>query len=251
MRLGTLGVMGLSWACWASAAAAQAPCADETGAREAFRRGMELGGERRLTAARGAYERSLARCPRIPTAYNLAVLLLQLGEALAAEARARSLLAEDLGPLDATQRAAVADVLDRAEREAGTLRIRVAPERLGGSAAVSVDGRTPVALPPSGRVDVRVDPGIHRVVLRSADGRLAETERHARPGQLVWVPLDLPLAVEPPAAAGGHRLWWLWAALGVAAVGSVVAAGVLIARSREGPVADPVWGRAGLPLLRF
>jgi len=235
----------------AGSALADAPCPDEAGARQAFLEARTLGEQRQLSAAREAYERSLASCARIPTAYNLAVVLLQLGEPVAADARARALLTGELGPLDPEQRRAAEAVVVQADAAMGTVRVTVAPVA---DAVVVVDGGEPVSIGESGRASIRVDPGRHRVVARTADGRSTEGEVRVASGEEASLRLTLPPPVTTEAGEAYvpvRRRPALWVAVGLVAVGVAVAVGLVVRQQRNGPVEDEVWGRAELPLLRF
>jgi len=238
----------------AGTARADAPCADEAGARAAFARARALGEQRQLSAARDAYERSLTACARIPTAYNLAVVLLQLGEPVAANARARALLVGELGPLDAAQRSAAEAIVVQADAAMGRVEVRVAR---GADATVLVDGREPVPVGETGLVSVRVDPGLHRVVVRTPDGRSAEDQVRVESGGEVSLRLTLPppMAADPGDSSEAfvpvRRRPALWIAVGLVVVGAAVTTALVVRRRRTDPVEDDVWGRAELPLLRF
>ncbi len=249
MSFGRVGAL-LVWLSLATAARADAPCADEAGARQAFVEARTLGEQRQLSAAREAYERSLEACARIPTAYNLAVVLLQLGEPVAADARARALLVGELGALDDAQRAAAEAIVVQADAAMGTLRVAVEP---GTDASIVVDGREPVPFGDEPVLAIRVDPGAHRVVARAPDGRSAEGQVRVASGAEASLRLTLPPPIQPSERAIPplRRRPALWLVVGGLAVAGAVTAAVVVRRRNTSPVEDDVWGRAELPLLRF
>lgn len=238
------------WLALPAPALADAPCPDEAGAREAFLEARRLGEQRQLSAAREAYERSLEACARIPTAYNLAVVLLQLGEPVAAGARARTLLTGELGALDPAQRAAAEAIVVQADGAMGTIQVAV---QRGTEVSVAIDGGESVPVRPDGTLALRVDPGAHRVVARDADGRSVVGETRVASGAEVSLELTLPPPLEPASEAyvPVRRRPQLWFAVGAVVVAVALTVGLVVRRRNTSPVEDDVWGRADLPLVSF
>jgi hypothetical protein len=176
------------------AAHAQAPpsCQDEAAARSAFEEGVERARQRRLADARASYERALSLCPRVPTAYNLAVIELQLGEARASRDRASALLDGALGELSQPQRRAVRQVLREAQAAIGTLRVTVTGAAANGG-TLSLDGHRVAALELGEATDIEVDPGRHLLVVSTPDGRTLERTQSIAAGGRAEVELTLPL----------------------------------------------------------
>jgi len=216
-----------------AAAPARADCPDGEVAREAFVEAQRLAAERRLAAAREAYARSLAACPRVPTAYNLAVVELQLGAFAAALDRAERLAEAELGPLSEGQAAAVEQVRDEAQRRVAFLDVTVAG---ASDAAVRLDGRSVGAAP----LALTVDPGVHRLEAEAADGRRTSSQVEASAGRLA-VSLRLPAAGQPL-----EQSPWLWTSVILVAIAAVVVPITVVELTRPSPIEDEFWGRAGL-----
>jgi hypothetical protein len=183
-----------AWVCAAllavpSPSAAQ-PC-DDAEARSLFERGLERASGRDLTAARDAYTRSLELCPRVPTAYNLAVVLRLIGTPLASRAILDALVEGRYGRIPRDQERVISQLRDEVRGEIGELRIVA----VGADAVVLViDGREIGALTEGTVRPVEVDPGRRLVRATAPDGRTLELVRDVEPGQSVEVRLDLPLS---------------------------------------------------------
>lgn len=236
----------------ASSAGAQTP-AETDRARQAFEEANAAADEDRFADARLLFEESLRILPRAATALNLAQVLRSLGELNESERLVDRILAGEYG-------AATDTVRERAE----ALRAQLAPAfahvtvELEGAerASVRVDEEASVDVTAAEAHELRLDPGSHRLRVRSPDGRSLEREVRLGMGERSHVTLTLePLApgVTSEVVSGGEDLTWvIGVVIGVVVVGAGVgiAVGVATAPPTIDTVRDPVWGEA-TALLRF
>ena len=182
--------------------------------------------------------------PRI--SFNLAMALAQHGDFVEARFLLRRLVAS--GDVNLLIREAASQLLERVAPQVATVRVRVE----GGSPdqRVVIDGSRGVG---EGR-EVSLDPGSHRVEVRSADGAvLARSEvelepgaraevvlrpvgassRAALPGALEGGTTDAASRVEP--SSGSDDVWiWIGVGTGIAVVVAAVVTGTVIALSGQG-----------------
>jgi hypothetical protein len=170
-------------------------CTDPAAAQEAFDSGRTFAATRELTAARDAYARSLALCPRVPAAYNLAVVYRQLGAPLEARRLLRELLTGAYGDVPGSQEEVIQGLIGDVMAEIGVIEVVVRGAEQG---VVTVDGRElgPIGDAASRRAEVV--PGRRIVRASSADGRHAEVATVVEPGATVEARLELP----PPIPTG-------------------------------------------------
>jgi hypothetical protein len=185
-------MIGVAWVLVALAPApSSAQECENAEARALFERGLEHASQRELTAARDAYARSLELCPRVPTAYNLAVVLRLLGAPIASRAMLDGLVDGRYGALPSDQEPVIVELRDEVRREIGELRIVA----VGADAIViSIDGHEVGALAEGARREVEVDPGRRLVRATAEDGRTIELVRDVAPGESLDVRVELPLS---------------------------------------------------------
>jgi hypothetical protein len=201
----------------------------------------------RMAEAADLYARSLALCPRAPTAYTLAVVLAGAGRFVDAERMLSRLLDGELGEVSDALRTVSEDA-----RRAARTRIAVVDVALDAPAATTLrfDGEL-TAPHADGALRVRTDPGPHVLLAQSPDGRSVERALELEPGASVRVSLAIaPLEIDAPS----HDAWsepWLHVLLGVAlaAGGAALAVGLVVA-DQPPSIDDPVWAHAEA-LARF
>lgn len=178
-------VAWLSVACLSSVAEAQpSPLAE---AREAFERGMQELDEGRFRDATVSFERSFELAPRLPTAFNWALALRGLGQALEAERLYRRLLEGELGELREQDRASVESLLTEVQATISELHLTIeGPAEL----EARVDGVVIATTP--GEHAIRLDPGEHGIVVGAHDHETAE--RRVSAG---GAPIEVRVALEP------------------------------------------------------
>lgn len=233
----------------ASSAGAQPnPSSDLAEAQRLFEQANEAADRLEFGDARRLFERSQALAPRAATALNLALVLRSLGALVESERYASDVQTGRFGePTPALAEAATALLLEVRARIA-TLEITV----LGADrASVQVDGQNAVAVDVDEPMIARVDPGAHRVVVRTATGQSIEREVMLDPGArepLVFHfdPVGGEIIDPPPP----DFEWLAWTAATLALVGAAIGivVGVELAPPSVERVEDPVWGAA---VLRF
>jgi hypothetical protein len=262
----TVLVMLLAW----SATMAQAQDAVAR-AREYFEAADVAADEGRVADAVRLYRESLELAPRAGTAYNLAVVLAAAGRTVEAVNVVHEILNGRYGEISDS-------LFDRVEALASEVESRVAVLvlRLEGPAGSSlrIDGElTQIEL--GVPQEVRLDPGVHRLLARGPRGELVEREIDVMAGTR----REIELAIEAIADAGGSNgqeigigggngevdvgrnppeseqssLWnepWLHIGLGLALTAGVVALGLGLSGVFEPAPSDRVWGHAEA-LVRF
>jgi len=221
-------------------------------AREIFEEAMPLLHARRYVEARDLLRDSLALYNHQATAYNLAMVQRELGEAtIAAELIAR-LLGGEFGQLSAEETSLIHEL--RGHVEADLARITVAldgPEGVQGTVLIDDEERGLASEGP-----FAANPGEHMVrvasegydVLVPGSGPSGDSALvNLRRGQEITLrfaltprPIEERLFEEPPPRKG----WIAGVVIGVAlAVGAGVALGVYYAGQSPSPEVDPVFGR--------
>jgi hypothetical protein len=150
-------------------------------------RAMQSG---RFAEAVTALRASLDASPRSATAFNLAVALRGTGDSLAAIALFDALLAGKYGALDASKEQGVTELRDATKRDLATLSILVR----GAPSEVRIDGKDPTSLTEGMRVERRVNPGKHRVIVVATDRETADREVDLKPGATATLEIDLRAA---------------------------------------------------------
>jgi hypothetical protein len=173
-------------ALFGATAEAQAP-----EARERFDAGMEALDAGRFRDAATAFERSFELEPRLPTAFNWALALRGLGEALAAERLYQRLIDGDLGTLRARDRSAVEALLVEVRATIGELRLTIE----GPDVVEARLDATSIANAPGDHV-LRVDPGEHTIVVSALDHESVERRFTTVPGGAVEVAIVLRPSVD-------------------------------------------------------
>ncbi|MEM6958108.1 MAG: hypothetical protein AAF411_24425 [Myxococcota bacterium] len=209
-----------------------------------FRQAAVARRELRMAEAREMLTESLALDPHAPTAYNLALVLVEVGAFVEAVERTTELLEGRYGALGETQADAVRELRDEARVQTAALEVRAT---VSIPLDVLVDGE-PIGTLEAGGVRVHdVDPGSHAVLVLSERGRI-NRRVNASSGETVGViirdedfPSADPAAPAPDVRESSRRSYrWLWIALGVVAVGAGVTAGVLATRSDGGESTLPL-----------
>lgn len=168
-------------------ASAQAP----DSAREAFELGMSALDEGRFLDASRAFERSFAAAPRLPTAFNWALSLRGLGDALAAEALYQRLLDGELGRLRPRDREAVESLLAEVRATIATLRLTIhGPEDL----EARLDGRR-LEVVGGQPAELRVNPG-ERVLVATALEHESVERRFVAAGEDIELELRLEVRLD-------------------------------------------------------
>lgn len=256
IRRGLAGALAALFLLVASRASAQTE-AQLDAARAAFTEGVELSAEERWAEAAERFRTVLAIRATPQVKYNLAVALAHSG----AEGEAADLLAEVAGApeLDRRTRRSARRLLDTLDPQLGRLIVRVLGDE--GGVVVTLDGRE-LGLDRIGQA-LRVSAGSHRVILRRGEevqasrevrvaaGETAEVSLAASPARGVDPAMLEPETLEPEVATsgGGSVLeeWWLWAAVGGAAV---LIAGVAIGvAASDGGSGAPVQGNLSPGLI--
>lgn len=175
------------------APAAAEPSPDRAQARLHFDRGVAFAKQQAYREALAEFQLAYAASPHFSVLYNIAQAELRLGRTSKALATFERYLHEGAEQIDATRRAEVEATLLREGENTGSLVLSIEPS----GALVRVDdepvGRAPLTAP------LRVDPGVHRVVvsLDSGVSRQAEVQVAARRA----IELRLELSPAPPAPA--------------------------------------------------
>ena len=146
---------------------------DREAAREAFQAGERAFAENDNEVALGHFQRAFELAPHDAVRFNIAVCLERLGRhreaALEYDAAVVSTQIEE----EARERARRDG--DRARARLGTLAVEGEP----GGARVVIDGEELCTLP----CEIPVDPGDHRIVVRSADGEVTREASVGRGGR--------------------------------------------------------------------
>lgn len=242
----------------ACATAAQAQDA-VTRARELFDAADGAADEGRIADAMQLYQESLALSPRPGTAYNLAVVMLSAGRSVDAADTIRRLLAGEYGEVSGALRARGEALASEAERRISVLRLRL--DGPSGS-SLRIDGELLPDIELGVPLELRVDPGNHRLLARGPHGQLVEREVELVPGARREVEFAIEAVTEgsgaPEEAAtrpdeSEEDVWsepWLHIGLGVALVAGVVALGLGVSGVFDPAPSDPVWEHAEA-LVRF
>lgn len=218
---------------------------DEDRARQLFEAAHEAGEAGRLAVARDLFEESYELVPRMQTAYNLGVVLWELGDVLAAEALLTRVAGEDLNVDDRRELDAL---LSQVSGDVAVVTVDLRGDRAG--AELRLDGALTTGT--GDRREVRVDPGHHIATARAPDGRADEAEFEADRGSREAVTLDLGVALTSASGAtsptdgadDSRSSVWIWVTVGVVAVGIAAAiAAIAVASSGDDLTEDPVWGR--------
>lgn len=229
---------------------ARAQQCDAPEAERLFHAGLQRAEQRQLGAAREAYAGSLAACPRVPTAYNLAVVQRQLGDVLAARVLLNALIDGDYGSVSPDQRQVIRQVLRESRDEVS----RIVVIAIGApSAMISVDGRQMGVAEENTEMSFEINPGSRLVRATAEDDRTAELVVRVAAGRSQTVRLELPLssprshlivtAEDPEADSSIFESPWLWILTGLVVVGAATAAVLAISLDGSEPIEDPVWGR--------
>lgn len=174
---------------------AQTRCRRPERARELFEAARVQAAASRMDDARVLYRQSQRLCPRVPTAYNLAVTLLSLGEIGEALALLEPLADGELGELGPEQRSAVVRLREEARASRATIVVQLeGAER----ATLRVGGRDAVEVAAGREHSIQVDPGRHLVHARAEDGRETEAEAEVRRGERRALRLTLPAPAGEP-----------------------------------------------------
>lgn len=163
-------------------------------ARERFEAGMEALDAGRFRDAAVAFERSFALGPRLPTAFNWALALRGLGEALAAERLYQRLLDGELGALRPRDRAAVETLRDEVRATIGELRLSLEGPASLATLEARLDGEEIATAP--GTVTLRVDPGEHVIVVSALDHESVEHRFTTEGGAVTAIALRLVPSVD-------------------------------------------------------
>jgi len=195
----------------------------------------------RWADARELLEESLAVFPHFPTAWNLVAALEETNDLSAAEQLLERMLEGEYGTLQAAERGSVTERLESVGERLGTV-VAIVPPDVG--ATIAVDDGDALEVDASGRVVLRLLPGLARV--RAVAGERSETRTvgvvatETRTVRFELPPADALVVAEPDVApADESSVWtspWLWVTLGVLVVGAGVLTGVLLASGNEDPV---------------
>ncbi|MCB9611167.1 MAG: hypothetical protein H6722_01795 [Sandaracinus sp.] len=159
--------------------------------RVRFDAGMQALDAGRFRDAADEFERSFELAPRLPTAFNWALALRGLGEALQAERLYQRLLDGELGTLRGRDRASVEALQAEVRATIGELRLTLeGPNEL----EARLD-TVPVAEAPGSQV-LRVDPGEHVIVVGALDHQSTERRFTTVPGGVVEVTIRLEASVD-------------------------------------------------------
>lgn len=213
--------------------------------RALFRQADAAADGGRAAEAAELYARSLAQCPRAPTALNLAVVLAGSGRYVEAVRLLDAVLAGEYGSLTEALTEALESTRERASARIGERRLVLeVPE----GSTLRVDGDL-VPIPARGSLELRLDPGTHALVVRAPDGRVEEREIDVESRSTE----TLRFAIDPrPPSGEGDDVWaspWLHVGLGVALLAGGVALTVGLLQEGAAPIDDPTWGHA--EALRF
>lgn len=163
-------------------------------ARERFAAGMEALDAGRFRDAATAFERSFELEPRLPTAFNWALALRGLGEAIAAEQLYQRLLDGELGPLRPRDRASVEALRDEVRATIGELRLSLEGPASLSALEARLDGE--VIATSLGSVSLRVDPGEHVIVVVALDHESVERRFTTEGGAVTPIALRLVPSVD-------------------------------------------------------
>lgn len=213
--------------------------------------------EGRFRDARAWFERAHERWPSARTFWGLGVTAFELGRHAQSIVELREALQDARMPLDAAQRAKALDIIGRAERYVGYVRVEVAPK----DARIWLDGAQ------TRERELTLAPGDYTLSARAPNFREVQQQVSVAAGQtrvvkLSLTPLDLdvhdavvessPITRQAPGRddEGGGVLttWWFWTAVGVAVAGGVTA--VLLANAGSGDPGFPVSERIGIGMKR-
>ncbi|HEX5659352.1 MAG TPA: hypothetical protein VFX59_19290 [Polyangiales bacterium] len=212
-------------------------------ARALFDEGVALGDAGEWVGASDRFGRAYALRPTPNVAYNWASALIETHALVQAQELLLSVQRDETASPElkracSEQSAALAQRIPHVRFEVQTDR----------DLALDVDGRSwPRA---AWNVTSPLDPGPHVARLHDGGRELAREEFSLREGEASTVSLD----ALPGEASGAGRRWWrgwpFWTAVGVVAVGGVVAGVVLAARKDSGEQA-PLMGNAAPGVLRW
>lgn len=198
--------------------------------------------EGRFRDARAWFERAHARWPNARTLWGLGVTAFELGRHAQSIGELRGALADERMPLDDAQRAKARDIIGRAERYVGYVRVEIAPS----DARLWLDGTQ------TRERELTLAPGDYTLAARAPNFREAQQLVNVVAGQtrvvkLALAPVDLNVraangndgartgAVPERDEEGGLLTrWWFWTAIGVAVAGGVTAA-LLVNAADDGP----------------
>ncbi len=241
------GVVVLGTALIGAVASAQTPAAPgpavETSYRATVREALAEVNSGNWPEARALFERAHRIKPNARTLRGLGVTAFELRRYVQALRELRAALKDNRNPLTPEQRTEVADIIARAERYVGKLRVRTVPA----NAALRVDG---VAV--EGR-ELALEVGDHEVFASAPGHRDARARVSVEAGAthalvLSLQPLQLKLTAattptrsdrDPRLSEDGERSpsilgrWWFWTAVGVVAAGSAVTLGLVLGSEPE------------------
>lgn len=197
-------------------------------ARALFEEGEAAAGEGRTVEAARLFRESLAEVRRASTAYNLALMLRDLGRLREAETLLEGVDGDE--GADADVRARAGSRLREIREAIPRLEVTVTPAeavlRLDG---VVVDERV-----------LRVDPGHHALSAHHLD-QSEERELRLAPGTRRVIRLEVPV-VAPEGDVLAEPWFWFVIAGAALVAGGAVALGVVLGTE------DDSWGRAEIPL---
>jgi hypothetical protein len=201
---------------------------------------------REFAEARDLLERSLEIHPTARAAFNLARVFREQGSPTRALEYVDALNEGRYGPLPPEREAQLRTIEADARGDLAHLTVAIAGAR---SMELRVDGE------PSGAVtDPRtlvLDPGMHRVLGSTPDGRTFEESVDLARGERTRITLgSAPVVVTPvgtpdDTSDGGGTVFespWFWLVLGTVVIGGGVAL-VLLLDATEGPLENPRFGR--------
>jgi hypothetical protein len=235
--------LALALASLASPAAAQ-QASDESAARALFEQANDAADHHDYARAESLFEESLEIAPRPATAFNLAEVQRARGAMRAAERRVLELIDGRYGALPASLREPTAQLLAEIRARIATLEVALDG---ASEATMRIDGGDPVVLRSDAPARSRVDPGRHRLLARTDDGRSIERELRLAAGSTESITLSFePIALEGEEEGGPSLEWLAWTAAIVVVIGAGVgiAVGVATAQPSRETILDPVWGMA-------
>ena len=242
-------------------AQAERSCAEETTAEacealELFNQAGAARAERRLGDARDLLKRSLDLDPAAPTAFNLAGVLADTGDYVAAIELYDALQAGDFGEIPPDRLTRVRERSLEAAQRVATILVRV---RIDVPVRASLDGEVVHDATEARTFDLRVNPGEHHVRVAAVDGsRELQRTLGLGPGGTASLVLEAPAAPPVPQAIpvrasdaerGFFESPWFWVVAGVLVAGGIATALALTLTADADGVVDPVLGNVGT--LRF
>ncbi len=222
-------------------------------ARALFEEGRRALHSERPQDAVAPLRRSLDLVRNAGTAFNLGVALSSADRFSEALVVFTDLLELKYGNLDPTQRTQVAQLQDQARESLATLELKT---RIADSATVVVDRIHRGTMTNNRRLELRVDPGRHRVTAQFEGGGMSRREIEVRAGarRTVWLAPDPALQSTnkgrgPPAPNADakadrplRRSPWLWVGVAGVVIAAALSAGFLIRRSNVEALEDDVFG---------